>query len=113
MSKTDARRLLTLLDHERAALQRADLPRLERLMPRKTALLARIEAAGVTESPLLTRVRDAASHNARLFEALIAGLRDARALIGSVRDGVRGKTYGRNGARALLDPPQGSLQRRA
>ena len=113
MSKSDTRRLLTLLEQEHQALQRADLARLERLMPRKSALLARIEAAETADSPLIARLREAAMQNARLFEALIAGMREARALIGTLREGLRGRTYGRDGARAMLDPPPGTVQRRA
>jgi flagellar biosynthesis/type III secretory pathway chaperone len=113
MSATDIKRLITLLDHERQALQRADIARLERLLPRKSALLARLEQAEPEESPLLVQLRQAAATNGRLFEALIRGLREARAMIEGLATGGHGMTYGRDGARALLDPPTGALHRRA
>lgn len=113
MTTQDLRRLLKLMEHEHAALCRADLPMLEQLMPRKLDLLARIESAVPAPTPLLERVGKAASRNARLFEALIGGLHEARLLIVALRDGARGQTYTRDGVRALLEPPQGTLQRRA
>lgn len=113
MSTTDIKRLLALLDQERHALRRADLARLERLMPRKTALLTRLEQAEPGDQPLIVQLRRAAAANGRLFEALIAGLREARVLIEGLASAGQGKTYGRDGARALLDPPTGTLHRRA
>lgn len=112
MIANDLRRLLKLLDQEHAALCRADLTGLERLMPRKLALLDRIEAAAPDDPPTLGQVRDSARRNARLFEALIGGLTEARTLLATLRDGARGQTYGRNGLRMPLDPPQGTLHRR-
>lgn len=112
MIAADLRRLLKLLDHEHAALCRADLEGLERLMPRKLALLERIETAVPADAPAVERLGRAARRNARLFQALIGGLTEARHLITALRDGARGQTYGRDGARALLEPPKGSLQRR-
>lgn len=111
MTTPDLRRLLTLLEREHAALCRADLSALERLMPRKLDLLMRIEAAPPT--PMLERAGKAARRNARLFEAMIGGLQEARHLVTSLREGARGQTYGRKGDRTLLDPPGGSLHRRA
>lgn len=106
--------MMALLDQEQSALRGADLPRLERLMPRKVALLQRIETAnrGAPREEI-QRLKDRAARNARLFEALIAGVRDARDLIARARDMGRGRTYGRDGARLALDPPSGSLHRRA
>lgn len=107
------RRLLKLLDQEHAALCRADLAGLERLMPRKLDLLEKLETTPALSPPLLGRLGEAATRNAQLFEALISGLQEARHLIGSVREGARGQTYGRDGARALLDPPAGTLRLRS
>lgn len=111
MIPPDLRRLLKLLDQEHDALCRADLAGLERLMPRKLALLERIDTVPA-DSPALQRLGNAARRNARLFEALIGGLNEARHLLAALRNGAQGQTYGRNGARALLEPPQGQLQRR-
>lgn len=113
MSRSDLKRMIAVLERERAALAAVDLPQLERLMPRKAALLARIEGDTVADPALLQRMGDAARRNARLFEALIGGIRDTRELIARVRTGARGQTYGRNGARAILDPPSGTVHRRA
>ncbi|MCB1361711.1 MAG: hypothetical protein H6899_00110 [Rhodobacter sp.] len=113
MSKGDLTRMIALLDRERAALATVDLPLLERLLPRKAMLLARIEADNGADPRALRRIGDAARRNARLFESLIAGMQDTRALIARVRAGGRGQTYGRNGTRAELDPPTGTLHRRA
>lgn len=113
MTAEDLRRLLELLELEHAALCRADLAALEKLMPRKLGYLSRMETAPVAQVPLLERVGKAAARNAHLFEAMIGGLHEARRLITTLREGARGQTYGRNGNRALLEPPQGTLHRRA
>ncbi|MFN4099922.1 MAG: hypothetical protein ACK4GT_09105 [Pararhodobacter sp.] len=117
MTRGDLRRLAALLGQERAALARGDLARLEHLAPRKVALLDRIEGAALPDTPvdraLAQQIHQAAQHNARLFQAAIGGIRDARALLARARETGRGQTYGRNGARASLDPPGGSLHRRA
>ena len=118
MTRGDLRRLAALLGQERAALTRGDLARLERLVPRKMALLERIDGAALPDTTvdraLAQQIRTAAQRNARLFEAAISGVRDARALLLRARDTGRGQVYGRNGARAALDlPGGGSLHRRA
>ena len=108
----DLRRLLKLLDQEHDALCRADLAGLERLMPRKLALLDRVEAGPPVGAPALERLGESARRNARLFQALIGGLHEARRLLAALHDGARAQTYGRDGARSLLEPPKSSLQRR-
>lgn len=118
MSRSDLKRLAALLVQERAALARGDFARLEALVPRKTALVDRLEQAGpVPESPanraLAAEIRGLAERNAHLFEAAIAGVREARALLSRGRERGRGQTYGRDGARAMLEPPASNLQRRA
>lgn len=122
MTKGDLKRLAALLRQERAALMRGDYARLDALVPRKTALLERLEkvapppvgqAGRQAMHALATEIRTNAERNARLFQAAIAGIRDARTLLARARDGGRGQTYGRNGARATLEPPAGSLHRRA
>ncbi len=110
----DLKRLKALLAQEGAALIRGDRATLDRLGPRKAALLTRIEEGGTpVDAGLAQQVRTAAQRNARLFEAAIEGIRDARALILRAREGGRGQTYGRDGVRAALEPREGSVQRRA
>lgn len=111
MIPKDLQRLLLLLEQEYTALCQADLPGLERLLPRKLALLERVEKTRA-DGPALQRLTRAAQRNERLFQAMIAGLQDARQMIVALRDGARGQTYGRDGARVLLNPPKGSLERR-
>lgn len=116
MTRSDLKRLAALLKAEHSALARGDLARLEKLAPRKLSLLDRLESGALPDTALdkslARQVQVAAQRNARLFEAAIAGIRDARRLITSARERGRGQTYGRNGARAALDPPAGSLHKR-
>jgi len=117
MTRGDLRRLAALLEQERAALARGDLTRLEQLAARKEALLDRIEGGDLPETPvdraLAQQIQAGAQRNAQLFQAAIAGIRDARTLLARARETGRGQTYGRNGTRARLDPPPGTLHRRA
>lgn len=118
LSRGDLRRLAALLRQERAALTRGDYARLEALAPRKIQLLERFEAGEpLPDTPanrtLAAEIRAIAARNARLFEAAIAGIREARALLLRARDRGRGQTYGPNGSRAALEPAAGSLHRRA
>lgn len=116
MTRSDLKRLVALLKAEQSALSRGDLARLEKLAPRKLTLLDRLEGGAVPDNALdkslARQVHEAASRNARLFEAAIAGIRDARRLLTSARERGRGQTYGRNGTREALDPPAGSLHKR-
>lgn len=115
--KPDLERMIVLLDQERRALKQADMPGLVRLAPRKEAILARLEASvpprAGAEDALVRMVRAKATRNARLFEAALRGLKDARAVIERFRNRSGDQTYGRNGARRLVDPPGGTLQKRA
>ncbi len=115
---TDLRRLVSLLEEERAALRETDLERLERLAPRKARLLDQIEAgtaAPATEDELraLSDVRALAGRNAGLIEAALAGLRDVQALLDRVREPMPHTTYGRDGTRATLGQAAGRLDGRA
>ncbi|WP_334195445.1 hypothetical protein [Pararhodobacter sp.] len=117
-SRGDLGRLAALLRQERAALIRGDYARLEALARRKIQLLDRLEAAEpLLPTPgnraLAAEIRAATTRNAPLFEAAIAGIREARALLLRARDRGRGQTYGRNGTRAALEPAAGQLYRRA
>lgn len=113
----DLRRMHALLRRERVALLAADQARLSRLAPRKAALLERLESAAPVEDPiaadLAQLVRDQARRNGALYLALIAGLKDARALIDRAREPRTGRTYARDGARRALDEPGGTVEKRA
>lgn len=118
MSRGDLRRLAALLRQERAALTRGDYARLEALAPRKIQLLERLETGEPlpgtpANRDLAAEIRATAARNARLFEAAIAGIHEARTLLLRARDRGRGQTYGANGSRAALEPAAGSLHRRA
>lgn len=113
MSAPNTRRMLALLEQERRALHEADLAQLARLMPRKVALLERLEREPVDDAVSLAQVRDAAQRNAGLLRALIDGVGAARRLIADLQTGAQGSTYRPDGVRARLDPKAGSLQRRA
>lgn len=117
MSRSDLRRLAALLVQERSALARGDLAKLEQLASRKVVLLDRIEGAAPPDLPadraLAEQIQADAQRNHRLLQAALTGIRDARALLARARETGRGQTYGRNGARASLEPRAGSLHRRA
>jgi len=114
----DLRRLVSLLEEERAALRETDLARLERLAPRKTRLLGQIEAEGEeppteAEQAELTTVHRLAGRNAGLIEAALAGLRDVQALLDRVRLPASHATYGRDGSRQAMSQTVGRLDGRA
>lgn len=113
MTRPDLRRMHRLLEQERQALVRADLAGLERIQPHKRALLERIEGAALTDSAGLGAVQLAARRNARLYEALMLGLRQARALLNGLRVAQADQTYGRDGARAPMDTARATLLRKA
>jgi flagellar biosynthesis/type III secretory pathway chaperone len=118
MTRAALIRLTRLLEQERRALTAGDLSRLARLAPRKAMLIEHIESAARESVPpeaeaLMQTVRSLAHRNARLFDAALSGITDARALLTRAREGGRGQTYGRDGARAALEPQAGSLHRRA
>jgi len=114
--KPDLSRMLALLEQEQKALRSADMDGLSRLRPRKEAILARLEApvhsAEDTEA-LVRKVQQKASDNARLFEAALQGLRDARSLIERCTSRHDDRIYARDGVRRVIDPPHGSMERRA
>ena len=117
MSRKDLRRLAAILAQERQALVQGDIGRLESLALRKVAILDRVErsqgALARADAGLARIVQQAADRNASLFEAAITGIKDARALIRRAKTGGSAKTYARDGVRADLNPPAGSLHRRA
>ena len=112
------RRLVSLLEEERAALRETDLDRIERLAPRKARLIGQIETGNDTpasedEIRELETVRRLAGRNAGLIEAALAGLRDVQALLDRARQPVRHATYGRDGSREAMGQPRGRLDGRA
>lgn len=113
----DLRRMLALLEQERAALKDLDFAQLERLAGRKAVILDRLERCApppdAAAEALCQGVRARAAHNGRLFAAVIAGVRDAAQLLEKARKPRRDETYGRDLSRRDLTPPAGSLERRA
>jgi len=112
------RRLVTLLEEERAALHNTDLARLDRLTPRKQQLLDQlandtVAPASQDEARELAAVTSLAHRNAGLIEAALAGLRDVQALLDRARQPARHATYGRNGTRETMGPTAGRLDGRA
>lgn len=111
------RRLVALLEEERAALRETDLARLDRLTPRKVQLLDQIAGAAgpgsADEVRELATVRVLARRNARLIEAALAGLRDVQALLDRARQPVAHTTYGRDGLREAMAPGTARLDGRA
>ncbi|WP_323035032.1 hypothetical protein [Pararhodobacter sp.] len=116
-ARADLARMLVLLDQEKRALKQADMAGLIRLAPRKEATLARIEAAEPVpksdEVDLARQVQRDAARNAQLFEAALRGLRDARSLIERFKARRDDQTYARDGERHYVDPPRGTLEKRA
>lgn len=112
------RRLVALLEEERAALHATDLARLERLTPRKDKLLDQLftDPAPETsdaEAREFEAVQALARRNAGLIEAALAGLRDVQALLDRAREPARHATYGRDGTREAMGPTAGRLDGRA
>lgn len=116
-SRPDLTRMLALLDQERRALKQADMPGLIRLAPKKEAILARLEGStmqpAAEDGDLAQQVQRQAARNARLFEAALRGLSDARALIDRLKGRRGDQTYARDGARRYVDPPDRTLEKRA
>lgn len=116
-ARGDLTRMLALLAQEQRALKQADMAGLIRMAPRKEALLDRLESGvyGTEQGDLgiLTQVRQDATRNARLFEAALRGLSDAQALIEKTRARSVDRTYARDGARRDVNPPNGTLEKRA
>ncbi|MCB1408003.1 MAG: hypothetical protein KDK01_17545 [Rhodobacteraceae bacterium] len=116
-ARADLTRMLSLLAQEESALKNADMAGLIRIAPRKESLLVRLETVpygpGTSDHELAARVCRAATRNARLFEAALRGLSDARKLIETTRGRSGDRTYARNGARCEVYPPAGTLEKRA
>jgi hypothetical protein len=114
-SRADLRRMLAVLVQENAALRAADLARLGRLAPRKAALLTRLQGATAeaANGALLDRVRQLAGRNAQLYEAVIAGIGDARRALEQARNPASTRAYARGGQRFALEPPVVTMERRA
>jgi len=106
-----------MLHQEEIALRRNDLARLEKCAQRKEAVLVRLERSSAVQDAdtvaLAGQMRAAALRNARVFEAVLAGLRDARALIERARNPPPASTYARNGRRETLGAPSATMERRA
>jgi hypothetical protein len=62
---------------------------------------------------LAQQVQRDAARNARLFEAALRGLKDARALIDRYKGRRGDQTYARDGERKFVDQAKSTLEKRA
>lgn len=96
------RRLLDLLDEERALILAGDLPRLAALAPRCQAALDEVVGARPPDRARvgadLDRIRSAAQRNRRLLAAFMAGAADAARELERQVEAGRRLGYDRNGA---------------
>jgi flagellar biosynthesis/type III secretory pathway chaperone len=116
-ARPDLARMLVLLEQEKHALTQGDMPGLIRLAPRKEAVLARLDTATPAlnggDGALAQQVQRDAARNARLFEAALRGLKDARALIDRYKGRRGDQTYARDGERKFVDQAKSTLEKRA
>lgn len=111
--------LLRLLGAQDDALRRGDLTALGPLAARLAAHCDRIEAgrAGAATDPaerqLAQDLNRQARSSLRHVGAVLAGWRDALALIEAARRPRTDQVYGPGGERSLLSPPAGRLERRS
>lgn len=113
----DLRGLHRALDDQDKAFASGDLVALPRIAERVSGLCDRIEertqTAGQTEQEQARLLRDRAERSLRSIDAILAGHRDAQALLDSVRNPKPDATYDAEGRRLRLDPASGQLERRA
>lgn len=107
MSKAK-QQLINLFQIERKAISACDIAQLERITKRKERLFQALEQVGAEQD--FQQVRVHAQRNARLIEAMMQGIADAKRLL-EAKGGD--ETYARNGGRVALTPPAGRLYRKA
>lgn len=113
MAKGKLRDLLTLLKDERQAIRTGELARLDTLAARKDQLLADIAQLKLSAQEAMA-LRESADRNARLLQAAIRGVRDARdrlAALQSARDELN--VYSADGARRQVAAAPRKLERKA
>lgn len=101
-------RICALLDQEKKAIERFDLPRLERLANRKAQMLERVGPRG--NKAELSRMKARAERNLRLLEAMKQGISDAQALLARKRGP---DTYARDGNLSSFSCPEPNFHRKA
>ena len=113
----DLRMLRRLLTEEQAALQGGALTRLPQVAQHKAALVDRLARSApqvaARDRPALADVLRLARRNSDLFDAALAGLRDAQTLLAQIRQPPALETYARDGSRQVLEQPARNLERRA
>jgi len=111
--------LLRLLGAQDDALRRGDLSALGPLAARLAAQCDRIEAGRTdgaidpAERRLAEDLHRQARRSLHQVGAVLAGWRDALALIEAARRPRADQVYGPGGERSLLSPPAGRLERRS
>lgn len=120
--------LSRLMEEERRALLASDTPAFDRIARRKDAALAQLTAA-LDDAPALVAgqagakgvnaltgavqiLRGNAARSRDLLAATLAGMRDAQALLATLRE-MRLDTYTADGGRERHGTPTGKLERRA
>ena len=94
--------LADLLDREREAILKGRFDLLERLIPEKERLTARLTPDAVGDKAV-RGLKQKADHNARLLDAMRVGLRDAGARIAAIRKAPEDlHTYDATGRRTIL-----------
>lgn len=113
------RDLEAVLEDERQALTRGDVPALTGLVARKQAAIDRLGKAGeppgaTAPQDKLARLRLKAQRNQDLMDHALRGLRDVAGRIGGHDNPNRPlETYDSVGKRQALGNPGGSIERRA
>jgi hypothetical protein len=112
----DLRGLSRTLDAQDRALRRGDLAGLPDLVARLSGLCDRLDRHEAPPSPaeatLAQELRGRAQRSLHNIAAVLAGLRDAQALIDSARTARPDATYGPRGQRLSLAEAPGRLERR-
>lgn len=113
MHNSHMKKVLALLDAENAIIRRGDLRSLDNIAEQKELLMRDLENLKVAQSDLVA-VRDAATRNARLLAAALAGVKEARARLGAlaeVREGL--SIYDQKGGRQTVARQSNALERKA
>lgn len=106
-----SRKLLDLLEEERAALLSANLAVLPALVARKEKLVVALNRVNPTQLDPVIALR--LGRNQALLQASMAGLRDARSAILGVSGKAEFRTYDRRGNHTTVVPPRHTVPHRA
>ncbi|MEM9010068.1 MAG: hypothetical protein AAGE18_02495 [Pseudomonadota bacterium] len=116
--KRRARRVIDLLEKERAALLSGRLDMLQEHVDRRERLVQELTAEAPAESPevraALAEIQEAAGRNQRLLDAYLEGLRAAQARLKQIsRDAAEIGLYGSDGSRIPSPSAASKADRRA